>query len=122
MFRQALAIAALFVAASGCSPQVGDDCGSSIDCDFNGTRICDLAQPGGYCTVRNCERGTCPDGESVCVEFNPDVPRLSVTYCMATCGSDSACRTDDGYRCLAADAIGATSLDGEGAKFCVIPR
>lgn len=122
MSRFALALFVIGTAAAGCSPQIGDDCGSSIDCDINGTRICDLSQPKGYCTVRNCERGTCPDGESVCVEFNPTTPRLSVTYCMATCGSDSGCRDGDGYRCVDAPSIGAENLDDADARFCAIPR
>lgn len=91
-------VSALLVALSaGCSPSIGDSCSSSADCSVTGERICDLASPGGYCTVRGCESGTCPD-DSVCVEwrFSPD--RTAVSYCMATCGGDGDCR--GAYDCV----------------------
>ncbi|MFT5353151.1 MAG: hypothetical protein ACI9KE_000349 [Polyangiales bacterium] len=109
----------------GCAPAIGDDCGTSADCSVNGDRICDLAYPGGYCTVAGCEAGTCPD-ESVCVEwrFSPD--RTAVTFCMATCGGDGDCRGD--YACMdetderMLDSDGgrlARALDGTDPTFCV---
>ena len=107
--------------AMGCSPKIGDHCATSVNCDINGTRICDVAQPNGYCTVSNCDPGSCPVAESDCVQFEPAVERLSVTYCMKKCTKDGDCRTGDGYRCLAATDVAAVNLDN-GNKVCVIPR
>jgi hypothetical protein len=100
---------------AGCAPKIGDHCSISTDCSANGDRLCDTTQPGGYCTVFNCEPNGCPD-ESVCVAFNekscPDpshglataqAVRFQRTFCMATCSSDGDCR--GGYTCL------DTSLD-----------
>ena len=97
LFALALATA---LGATGCAPDIGDSCDTSVNCDVNGTRICDLAQPGGYCTVEYCESGTCPAG-SVCVQFEPTPSRLARTWCMASCTDDSDCRTDEGYGCRA---------------------
>ena len=38
----------LALCAVGCGHDIGDECQTSIDCDPNGTRSCDLSQPGGY--------------------------------------------------------------------------
>lgn len=120
----AWAAATALLLLSGCSPEIGDDCSTSLDCSANGDRICDVTSPGGYCTIQGCEADTCPEG-SVCVEFNPDTPRRASTWCMAPCKGNSDCRTDDGYECLRADtfpANGARVLDGSGtAKFCAQP-
>jgi len=102
--------------AVGCSPEIGDDCSTSIDCSANGDRICDTAQPDGYCTVRGCEQGTCPE-EAVCVEFRPNVDRLADRWCLYSCSDDSDCR--DGYRCLGADGELSRIVDGNpSARFC----
>lgn len=65
LFVCALVLAA---AATGCGHEIGDSCATNIDCATDGTRICDLTQLGGYCTVRNCSADSCP-GSSVCVNF-----------------------------------------------------
>ena len=80
--------AGLALAAVGCSPEIGDDCGTALDCSAQGSRLCDRTQPGGYCTIAGCERGTCPD-EAVCVKFRPNLERLAVTYCMYKCSDHS---------------------------------
>ncbi len=132
-FTKALA-ASLFVVVGltsvGCAPAVGDDCETSIDCSVNGERVCDTAQPNGYCSVLGCDPDTCPDS-ALCVEWRFDPRRTALAWCMKRCESDSDCRTGDGYRCLAADdallredeepIARVTDLD-EGsreAKFCV---
>ncbi len=56
------------LAASGCGKKIGDGCSTNIDCAQDGTRICDLSQPGGYCTVDGCTEDSCPS-ESICVRF-----------------------------------------------------
>ena len=117
---RSLLIATLFVLLGACSPKIGRKCSSSIDCDVNGTRICDLSQPGGYCTVRYCEADTCPDGESVCVEFSPDEALLAVTYCVATCNNGGAFR--DKYSCVLSCEIGEGVLGGEDNKSCAVTQ
>ena len=116
----ALTLAGALPLAVGCSPAIGDTCGSSTDCDINGTRICDLAQPGGYCTIAGCDVGTCPSGEASCVQFRSDVPRLTESFCMYSCTSDSDCRTDEGYRCVSAASVAAVVLEGP-SRFCAMP-
>jgi hypothetical protein len=72
----ALAALVLVAAALGgaCGHDIGDACKSSVDCDPNGTRSCDLSQPGGYCTVVGCDAtaAPCPDG-STCIRTFPEV-------------------------------------------------
>jgi hypothetical protein len=87
----------------GCTPSIGSSCELSTDCSSQGDRVCDTAEPNGYCTVQNCKPNECPD-EAACVEFNASVPgcpysdrdpsRLSVSFCMAQCHSDGDCRSD----------------------------
>lgn len=113
-----LALAASFFAA-GCAPTIGDGCGSATNCSVNGDRQCDLFQPGGACTVFDCQADSCPDN-AVCVRFNPDEPRLAVVACMRRCESDSNCR--GGYHCTSAEELGNAAvidLDPPGGLFCV---
>jgi hypothetical protein len=91
-------------AASGCSPKIGDKCSVSTDCSQQGDRLCDPTQPGGYCTIFNCEPNRCPD-EAVCVAFNePSCSssalsrRFQRTFCMVVCESNDDCRA--GYACI----------------------
>ena len=83
----------LALVVSGCSHEIGDECRTSIDCDPNGLRSCDLSQPGGYCTVAGCDETTCPSG-STCVRLFP-----SATYLTKAC--DPKCEDLD---CDAPDA------------------
>lgn len=111
--------------SSACGQSIGDECQSSLDCSSQGSRLCDLTQPGGYCTLPGCERGTCPD-EAVCVRFRPKIRRLSTAYCMYECEDSGDCREGDGYRCLAENDFGdgdmeAEVLDGGGRSFCALP-
>jgi hypothetical protein len=125
--RCKLSIALLALCAAACAPRLGDGCKTTTDCSVQGTRICDRAQPGGYCTIANCKRGDCGD-EGVCVRWRPSEPRLSATYCMAKCSSTSDCDRDQ-YVCRSAAQVNdengdlelAEVLDGEGgAKFCTV--
>jgi hypothetical protein len=102
-------LCALVAVAAGCKPKVGDDCRISTDCSAAADRLCDITAPGGYCTVYNCEPNSCPEDESLCVEFGAQrspiakcVDKQSPSpyaraFCMATCDKDSDCR--DGYSC-----------------------
>src|SRR5258706_4179104 len=130
-----LVLLALAALAAGCKPKIGDDCKLSTDCSAAGDRLCDITAPAGYCTVFNCEPGTCPEGESLCVEFgsqrSPECTNddqapspYARTFCMGTCDKDSDCRS--GYQC--ADLKnngapwGALLIDTDrGDKACVVP-
>lgn len=128
--------AALLLAAVGCKPKIGDDCNISTDCSASGDRLCDITQPGGYCTVYNCEPATCPEDESLCVEFGAQRSPLAAcidkqspspyrrAFCMATCKRDSDCRS--GYVCAdlssADNHWGALLIDGNrGSRACLVP-
>jgi hypothetical protein len=137
-------VLALAAAFAGCKPKIGDSCKISTDCSTTGDRLCDITAPGGYCTMFNCEPGTCPTGESLCVEFGAE--RTSIknvdpnsalaaciqresrspyarAFCMATCSDDSDCRS--GYVCrdLSVDnEWGAVLIDSDrGNKACLVP-
>lgn len=127
-----VAISAL--ALIGCKPEIGDECSVSTDCSNVGDRLCDTTQPGGYCTIFNCEPGTCPE-EAVCIAFynsdsrvcqDPqDEARLRRTYCLRSCDGDGDCR--GGYSCEDLGAKdnpwGAELVErgGPSGKVCVVP-
>lgn len=95
---------------AGCQPRIGNACRRDLECFQDGSRFCDLSQPGGYCSVAGCSPISCPKDGSVCVQFassaspvdgceNPNRPSpYARNYCMQTCGSDSDCRAD--YECI----------------------
>jgi len=117
-----LSFVLVVLAAVGCGKEIGDACIVNTDCDPNGTRVCDMIEKDGYCTLLGCDYNTCPN-EAVCVRFfsgefenelcatNDDctldelcaldghcVPRSAeVRYCMRKCESKGDCR--DGYEC-----------------------
>ncbi len=117
-----------------CAPEIGDKCQISTDCSSAGDRRCDPTQPGGYCTLFNCEPGGCPE-EAVCVAFKRTVSakegcssgdtRLQQTFCMLNCGRTSDCRS--GYECLdlsqADNPIGAMVVErgSYSGKVCAVP-
>lgn len=119
---------------SGCPPKIGDECETSGDCSAQENRLCDITQPGGYCTVFNCEPGGCSD-EGVCVAFNArlsTVPgcqnpnglsRFARSFCLANCESDDDCRT--GYVCADMsdpnNPWGAVLVDDGSARVCAVP-
>jgi hypothetical protein len=121
-------------AAMGCTPSIGDKCVLSTDCSSRGDRLCDTSQPGGYCTIFNCEPDTCPE-ESQCVAFDQRVDpacydpqnwaRFERTFCMKRCSSDSDCRS--GYQCFdlstQSNPWGASVVDTDpsGLKICISP-
>ena len=123
------AVCALVSGASfGCAPKLGDGCTTRADCSVNNDRDCDRSQPGGYCTIENCEPDSCGD-EGVCVRFKPDEPRLSSNWCMATCSETGDCDRDR-YVCRSASQLNdddpgaprvAEVLEGrKSQKFCVV--
>ena len=129
-----VALSAAF--GTGCAPQIGDECETSVDCSQGGERLCDITQPGGYCTVFNCEPDGCPD-DSVCVAFaaqQSSLPECSVgdglsrfarSFCMASCGSNGDCRS--GYDCIDLgvenNPWAAVLVDrDESGKVCISPQ
>jgi hypothetical protein len=131
--------------ALGCQPNIGDACKIHTDCSPTGNRICEPNLPGGYCTVFNCEPGSCPP-EGVCIAYGvapsnkrecavQQVQRLERTFCMARCSGQSDCR--GGYECIdlaaysspeVANATGqmnpwnAAVVDTDrGTKICTVP-
>ncbi|WP_394839931.1 hypothetical protein LVJ94_23875 [Pendulispora rubella] len=103
--RLSLLISALI--ATGCTPSIGDSCTVSTNCSSSGDRLCDNSQPGGYCTVFNCQPDRCPE-EAACVQFHAAVDgcpysdrsqRSAKSFCVKHCDSDSDCRPE--YRCAA---------------------
>jgi hypothetical protein len=128
-------LCALAAVAAGCKPEIGDDCRLSTDCSAAGDRLCDITAPGGYCTVYNCEPGTCPEDESLCVEFGAQRSPIEAcvdkqspspyarAFCMATCEEDSDCR--DGYVCIDLrkdNDWNALLIDRDrGGRACMVP-
>lgn len=117
-------IVAACILLGACAPKLGDSCGRATDCSANGDRVCDESQPGGYCTIANCEPGSCGD-EGLCVRFQPGEPRRTSQWCMAKCSGSC----DRGaYVCKRADelksetgAAMAEVLDADrDGKFCVV--
>lgn len=125
--------------AFGCKVEIGDECTTAADCSQEEPRLCltDVLEgyPGGYCTVFNCEPGTCPS-ESVCVGYRSNLSdteecsgalsdsRLQRSFCMRSCSSASDCRS--GYACIdldGRDPWGAEILErpGRGRKVCALP-
>jgi len=91
---------------AGCKKHIGDSCGNSTDCSVTGERQCDLAQPGGYCTVFSCDADTCPEG--ACVEWRFIPSRTAETWCMKICNDAGDCRLE--YSCVLPSQI---TMDGE---------
>jgi hypothetical protein len=127
------------MAVLGCGRGIGDGCKTSFDCSqTSNDRVCDVSQPGGYCTIERCDETSCPD-ESVCIRFfprlfltrpcDPAAPAVSTgcrddelcldsglcapraserRYCAHTCGGGGDCR--GGYECRVAGTLGSMAL------------
>jgi hypothetical protein len=117
---RALTLTGVAVLALGCTPKIGDSCTVSTNCSATGDRLCDITQPGGYCTVFNCEPESCPE-DSKCINFGTTFSSVAPvcspsqgnspyqrSFCMASCGSDSDCR---GFPYVCRDLSGAPGKD-----------
>jgi hypothetical protein len=129
---------ALAIVFAGCGKKIGDECRTSIDCSQESERLCDISQPGGYCTLDGCDERSCPD-EAVCIRFFPRLfldrdrkcmpaaggpecaaseiclpegvcaPRSAERrYCASSCDGDGDCRSD--YECRLAGTEGSIAL------------
>ncbi len=127
---QAVLLVLLSLVAFGCSPKIGDSCTVSTNCSASGDRLCDITEPGGYCTIFNCEPDTCP-ADSACINFGTELSSVDRcqssqgnspyqrSFCMASCSVDGDCR--GGYKCQAANALGAVLADNTGnGKVCAV--
>jgi hypothetical protein len=127
-----LPLVLLALLSPACGKEIGDPCTTNVDCQQDGTRDCDLSQPGGYCTMNGCDEKSCPS-EAVCIRVFPYeapgatctvdsdctsdglclpegfcVPRASERrYCERNCSSNSDCRS--GYVCREAGIEGKPS-------------
>ena len=75
------------LSTSGCSRTIGDACKDNVECSALGDRYCDVASPGGYCTVEGCDQTSCPDS-SVCIRF------FSLQKGRQSCDASKVVRTD----------------------------
>jgi hypothetical protein len=134
---------ALGLALAGCAPEIGDPCTTSTDCSQNSDRLCDISQPGGYCTIFNCEpagsnpAAKCPD-EAACVAFAAEASPVdgcanalgstpyTRSFCLKKCDNGDDCRS--GYICVDVEAarngagshyFSAVNIDGR-SKVCVV--
>jgi hypothetical protein len=127
-FRLVLVLG-LCAGAFGCKPKIGEDCATSTDCSISQDRLCDVTQPGGYCTVFNCEPNSCP-ADSACVAFSEGTCSTAVvstrfrrTFCMATCEDDGDCR-GGAYRCLDTSTDPArrvVDVNPSTSRVCAVP-
>jgi hypothetical protein len=81
--------------AGACGRSIGDECTTNVDCSLTPDRSCDIAQPGGYCTVEGCDLASCPD-DSLCVRHFPF--EFLTRACDPRTGSipsGDACRPDE---------------------------
>jgi hypothetical protein len=103
------------MAAAACGKDIGDDCKTNVDCAQDGTRDCDLSQPGGYCTINGCDEKFCPSG-SICIRIFPYeaegntfcdwVPRnQSSQNQSAACSGDQSTQDPDTQCVCASDQI-----------------
>ena len=67
-FLALVALCSGVLVAAACNRQIGDGCATNVECSPLGDRFCDLASPGGYCTVEGCDSTSCPDS-AVCIRF-----------------------------------------------------
>lgn len=101
-----LCVLATSLALGACAPAIGDECSGDSQCPSGA--MCDKTVKKGYCTIRDCDKGTCPE-DAVCIEFDDEN-----TYCMQSCGSSEDCR--DGYTCR-------SKANGEKtSKYCYIKK
>ncbi len=106
-------MAMTLVAGSGCNAIIGDACTTNIDCSEDGNRVCDRTQPGGYCTILDCEADSCPT-EAVCVQFFDGVH--SRNYCMRQCKNNADCDRER-YECVDPEDGLSTILDAPASSY-----
>lgn len=132
-----LSVALVALGAVACGHKIGDDCNTSVDCSQGGERLCDVTQPGGYCTIFNCEPNSCPS-EAACIVFDAQLSaaaecvasnglsRFARSFCLFKCSSDGDCRDD--YVCHDFSTLESNDWNGlavdtdRRGKVCVAKR
>jgi hypothetical protein len=120
--------------ACGCQARIGDGCSTNQQCSGQTQRLCDITQPGGYCTILNCSPTSCPEGEGMCVTFGNALSPLpgcqnaskpspyARSLCMQYCSEDTECRP--GYVCrdISGDdpwSADIATKDAPSTKICI---
>lgn len=109
LYRRLALFAGLCVGVfgSGCSRTIGDACANNVECSALGDRFCDVASPGGYCTVEGCDQNSCPDS-SACVRF------FSLQKGRASCNvrkvTRASCPSNDSAECCKPGDLGCCGL------------
>jgi hypothetical protein len=116
--RHKLLIALCVAWVAACAPRLGDGCERNTDCSVNRDRTCDLSQPGGYCTIADCDPGSCGD-EGRCVRFQPDEPRRSRNWCMLRCSNNGDCDRDR-YVCRSAQELNAPLVAADQPRLAAV--
>ena len=117
---RARALLILFaMSAAACGKDIGDDCQTNVDCAQDGTRDCDLSQPGGYCTVNGCDEKSCPSG-STCIRVFP-YEESGASQCTWPTPDSCSVSTDPSALYCAADQICIPGTPGIPGGICV-PR
>ena len=73
--RIGFAAAALCALSAGCSPAIGDDCSSSVDCSVDGDRVCDQSQPGATAPFKAATLARAPKNQSALNGKDSTAPR-----------------------------------------------
>jgi hypothetical protein len=117
VLRFAVSLVLLALLAPACGKEIGDSCSTNVDCAQDGTRDCDLSQPGGYCTVNGCDEKSCPS-EAVCIRIFPY--EVSHPVCQLDSSQGSNCPVGTG-KCLQPDGVCgcASDLDCTSDDVCV---
>jgi len=107
--RFAVFVVLLALLAPACGKKIGDSCSTNVDCAQDGTRDCDLSQPGGYCTVNGCDEKSCPS-EAVCIRIFPY--EVSRPACQLDATQGSNCPVGAG-KCLQPDGVCGCTTDSD---------
>jgi hypothetical protein len=109
-----LALVAVLVVA-GCGHNIGDSCQTNVDCSPLGDRFCDVAPPGGYCTVEDCGPSTCPGG-SACIRFYTAIQNEPCTVVLDRPLTQANCLHTDEI-CVCDNSSNGTCITPTGSPF-----
>lgn len=116
--REIPLVATLLLAVlAGCTHNIGDPCGTNVDCSPAGDRFCDTSAIGGYCTIEGCDINTCPDNEPCVRFFTPftdDADRCGPTHPCAR--ADERCIDDP--MSTSADFTGHCAPESTERRWC----
>ena len=90
----AIGLLGIVFSLSACGRKIGDDCETAIDCGDDASRVCDLSQPGGYCTTDGCDWNSCPE-EAACIRYFPRKFLSLACDPSLTQSEGNGCKTDE---------------------------